>query len=197
MERLKHYSLKLLAAFLAFMLVLSLVSLIVLNSGVLDRFAKHLAISLFNEKLLGRLELQELHLKFPNNVTLINPRIYGPGEKTPALEARTLSLKFNFLTLLQPDIKTLYVRRLTADSLSARVIEEKNGKLNLQTIFTSRDPDSTKAPLEHFFCKNLRINNSNLSYSGNITRGDNVNLSAKEINLELSEFTVKKKLLKI
>ncbi len=196
MERLKHYSLKLLAAFLAFMLVLSLVSLIVLNSGVLDRFAKHLAISLFNEKLLGRLELQELHLKFPNNVTLINPRIYGPGEKTPALEARTLSLKFNFLTLLQPDIKTLYVRRLTADSLSARVIEEKNGKLNLQTIFTSRDPDSTKAPLEHFFCKNLRINNSNLSYSGNITRGDNVNLSAKEINLELSEFTVKKKLLK-
>ena len=196
MERIKHYSLKLLTAFLAFMLVLSVTSLIVLNSGVLDRFAKHLAISLFNEKLLGRLELQELHLKFPNNVTLINPRIYEPGEKTPALEARSLSLQFNFLTLLQPDLKTLYVRRLTADSLRARVIEEKNGKLNLELIFTSRDPDSTKAPLEHFFCKNLRINNSNLSYSRKIIREDNVNLHAKEINLELSEFTVKKKLLK-
>ena len=178
------------------MLVLSFASLIILNSGVLDRFAKHFAISLFNEKLLGRLELQELHLKFPNKVTLINPRIYGPGEKTPALEARSLSLQFNFLTLLQPDIKTLYVRRLTADSLSARVIEEKNGKLNLDLIFTSRDLDSTKAPLEHFFCKTLRINNSNLSYSGKIIRGDNVNIRAKEINLDLSEFTVKKKLLK-
>ncbi len=196
MERIKHYSLKLLTAFLAFMLVLSFASLIVLNSGVLDRFAKNLAISLFNKKLLGRLELQELHLKFPNNVTLINPRIYGPGEKTPALEARSLSLQFNFLTLLQPDIKTLYVRRITADSLNARVIEEKNGKLNLKLIFTSRDPDSTKAPLEHFFCKNLRINNSNLSYSGKIIGGDIVNVHAKEINLELSEFTVKKKLLK-
>ncbi len=178
------------------MLVLSFASLIILNSGVLDRFAKHFAISLFNEKLIGRLELQELHLKFPNKVTLINPRIYGPGEKTPALEARTLTLQFNFLTLLQPDIKTLYVRRLTADSLSARIIEEKNGKLNLDLIFTSRDPDSTKAPLEHFFCKTLRINNSNLSYSGKIIRGDNVNIRAKEINLELSEFTVKKKLIK-
>ncbi len=196
MERIKHYSLKLLTAFLAFLLVLSFASLIVLNSGVLDRFAKHLAISLFNEKLLGRLELQELHLKFPNRVTLINPRIYGPGEKTPAIEARALSMQFNFLTLLQPDIKTLYVRRLTADSLSARVIEEKNGKLNLDVIFTSRDPDSTKAPLKHFFCKNLRINHSNLSYTGKIIRGDNVNISAKEISLELSEFTVKKKLLK-
>ncbi len=196
MERIKHYSLKLLTALLAFMLLLSFASLIVLNSGVLDRFAKNLAIRLFNEKLSGRLELQELHLKFPNNVTLINPRIYAPGEKTPALEARTFSLQFNFLTLLRPDIKTLYVHRLTADSLSARVIEEKNGKLNLDLIFTSRDPDSTKAPLEHFFCKNLRVNNSNLSYSGKIIRGDNVNISAKEINLELSELTVKKKLLK-
>ncbi|MFZ4524732.1 MAG: translocation/assembly module TamB domain-containing protein [Chlorobium sp.] len=196
MERIKHYSLKLLTAFLAFMLVLSFAFLIVLNSGVLDRFAKDLAISLFNEKLFGRLELQELHLKFPNNVILINPRIYGPGENTPALEARSLSLQFNFLTLLQPDIKTLYVRRLTADSLSARVIEEKNGKLNLDLIFSSRNPDSTKSRLEHFFCKKLQINNSNLSYSGKIIREENGNLHAKEINLELSEFTVKKKFLK-
>ncbi len=178
------------------MLVLSFASLIVLNSGVLDRFAKELAIRLFNEKLSGRLELQELHLKFPNNITFINPRIYGLGEKTPALEARSLSLQFNFLTLLQPDIKTLYVHQLTADSLNTRVLEEKNGKLNLELIFTSRDPDPTKASLKYFFCKNLQINNSNLSYSGKIINGDKVNIIAKEINLELSEFTVKKKLLK-
>ncbi|TLU85792.1 MAG: translocation/assembly module TamB [Chlorobium sp.] len=196
MERIKHVSLKLLAAFLAFMLVLSLASLIILNSGVLDHFAKNLAVSLFNEKLFGRLEVQELHLKFPNNVTLVNPRIYGPGEKAPALQARTLALKFNFLTLLQPDIKKLYVRQMTADSLSARVIEQKNGKLNLETIFTSRDPDTTKAPLEHFFCKTLQVKNSTLSYSGKIYRSESVSFEVKNINLDLSKFTVQKKLLK-
>ena len=147
MERIKLNILKVLTAFSAVVLLLLLTSLFVLNSGLLDRLAKEKAIALFNEKLVGHLELQELHLKFPNRVTLIRPRIYGPGDKTPALKAQSVSLKFNFLTLLQPKIKRIYLRHLTADSLSAKVASLKNGKLNLEVIFTSRDPDSTRKNL--------------------------------------------------
>ena len=195
MERLKHYSIRLLTACAACTLLLSLTSLIVLNSGVLDRFAQERVIALFNKKFFGRLELQELHLKFPNRVTLINPRIYAPGEKTAALEAQTLSLKFNILSLLQPDIRKLYIRRLTADRFNARIIEQKNGKLNLDLVFKSRDPDSTKTPLDHFFCKILQVSNSNLSYSRNTLHPGSWPLEVTGINAELSSFTVKKKFL--
>jgi len=192
-ERIKRHILIVLSACSAVVLVLSLTSLIVLNSGLLDRMAKDQAIALFNDKLFGRLELQELHLQFPNKVTLINPRIYGPGDNTPALKATSVSLKFNFLTLLQPKIKRIYLRRLTADSLNARITTQKNGKLNLELIFTSRDPDSTKTQLEHFFCKNLQIKNSRLFYTGG-THSGNLQAGVQHINLELSKFTIKKKL---
>ena len=194
MDRIKRHILKVLVACSAFVLLLSLTALVVLNSGVLDRMAKDQAIALFNEKLFGRLELQELHLQFPNKVTLVNPRVYGPGETTPALQASTVSLKFNFLTLLQPEIKRIYLRRLTADSLKARIVTRKNGKLNLELIFKSRDPDTTKTHLEHFFCKNIRIINSSLSYNGTVSNPGSQPLAVNNINGELSKFTVKKKL---
>ncbi len=196
MERIKLNILKVLTAFSAVVLLLLLTSLFVLNSGLLDRLAKEKAIALFNEKLVGHLELQELHLKFPNRVTLIRPRIYGPGDKTPALKAQSVSLKFNFLTLLQPKIKRIYLRHLTADSLSAKVASLKNGKLNLEVIFTSRDPDSTRNQLEHFYCKNLEINNGDISYSGYSKNGKETALGVKNINLDLSKFTVKKNLVR-
>ena len=196
MERIKRHILRVLAACSAVVLLLSLISLVILNSGVLDSLAKDQAIALFNKKLFGRLELQELHLQFPNKVTLVNPRIYGPDDKTPALKARTVSLKFNFLTLLQPKIKRIYLRQLSADSLNARMTTLKNGKLNLELIFASRDLDSTKTQLEHFFCKNLQISNSTLSYSGDTGNPGNQPVVLNNINGELSKFTVKKKLLK-
>ncbi len=196
MERLKHYSIKLLTACLACALLLSLTSLIVLNSGLLDRFAKERVLALFNEKFYGRLALQELHLQFPNNITLINPRIYAPGETTAALEAERISLKCNMLSLLQPDIRKLYFRRLTAEKLNARIVEESDGKLNLELIFRSRDPDSTKAPLDHFFCKALQVHNSQLSFATKRGRPGNWPTGAKNIDVELSSCTVKKNFLR-
>jgi hypothetical protein len=191
-ERLKHHTLRLLTLLSAIVLLLSIVAMIVLNSGILDRIVKDQAVTLFNEQFFGRLELEELHLKFPNNVTLIKPRIYAPGEKVPALEARSLSLKFNFLTLLQPKIKRLYFRRFNADSLNARIIKEKNGKLNLVLLFESRDPDSTKTQLEYFFSKKLALKNSSITYTDN----KNSPLTLRNINLELSSLTAKKQFLK-
>ncbi len=194
MDRIKRHILKVLVACSAFVLLLSLSSLIVLNSGILDRLAKDQAVALFNGNLYGRLELEELHLQFPNKVTLVNPRIYAPGESVPALQASTVSAKFNFLTLLQPEIKRIYLRRLTADSLRARVVTLKNGKLNLERIFKSRDPDTTKTHLEHFFCKKIRLTNSSLSYDSSIGNPGTQPVVVNSINGELSKFTVKKKL---
>ncbi len=195
MERIKRYTLKLLAAFLACMLLLSAASLVVLNSGALDHLAKDRAISLFEKKFFGRLEVHALNLRFPNNVTLINPRIYALGEKTPALEARTISLRLNFLSLLQPDFKNIYLRRLSIDSLGARIIEQPDGKINLVRIFTSREPDSTKSP-KYFFFKTLQITNSYISFLGKPGHQGNEQLGLKDINLGFSELSVNKKLLK-
>jgi hypothetical protein len=195
-ERIKHYTLRLLTVVSAVTLLLSLSVMIVLNSGLLDLLAKDQIIKLFGEKFFGRIELQELHLKFPNNVLLIHPRIYGIGEKKPALEARSISVKLNILSLLRPGVSSLYLPLLKVDSLNTKIIQQKNGKLNLEHIFTHRDPDSTKTILDHFFCKSMQINNSTISYSGNSTHPDSVQFSIKNIKLELSEFTFKKKLFK-
>ncbi|MBV5302953.1 MAG: translocation/assembly module TamB [Chlorobium sp.] len=196
MERIKHYILRLLTVVSAVTLLLSLSVMIVLNSGLLDLLVKDRIIKLFGEKFFGRVELQELHLKFPNNVLLIHPRIYGIGEKTPALEARSISIKINIFSLLRPDFRSLYLPLLKADYLNTRIIQQKNGKLNLERIFNRRDADSTKTLLDHFFCKSMQINNSTISYSGNSTHPDSGQFSIKNIKLELSEFTFKKKLVK-
>jgi len=195
-ERIKHYTLRLLTVVSAVTLLLSLSMMVVLNSGLLDLLAKKQIIQLFETKFFGRLELQELHLKFPNNVLLIHPRIYGIGEKTPALEARSISLKLNILSLLQPDFRSIYLPMLKADALNSKIIQQKNGKLNLEHIFTRRDPDSTKKTFDHFFCKSMQITNSAISYTGNSNDPDRVTFSIKDIKLELSDFTFKKKLLK-
>lgn len=196
MEKIKHYTIKLLTAFTGFILLLSLVALTVLNSGVLDLLVKKQAVALFNENFVGRLEVKELHLKFPNNVTLINLRIYGPGETVPALEARKVSAKVNFLTFIQPEIKKLYFRRLDADSLNARVIEQDNGKLNLELLFAFRDPKVKQAPLDHFFSKKLHLKNSTITYSGKKSNPNTRQITVNNINLALSSFTVKDKFLK-
>ncbi|MEI8033193.1 MAG: translocation/assembly module TamB domain-containing protein [Chlorobiaceae bacterium] len=196
MERIKLHMLRVLTAISAFVLLLSLIAMIVLNSGVLDTLARNRAVSLFNEKLFGRLELQELHLKFPNTVILVNPRIYGPGEKTAVIEARSISLKFNFLSLLQPEIKRLYLRSLEAEALQAKIVREENGKFNIALAFKSRDPDSTKSALEHFSCRTIEVKNSTISYSANLKGPDSLHLELKGIRMTLSSFSAKKRLLR-
>ncbi len=170
--------------------------MVVLNSGALDQFVKHQAVRLFAEKFFGQLDVQDVTLKFPNNITLVRPRLYSVGEKTAALEAETISLKLNILSLLQPELTALYVRQISADKLNARLIRQHNGKLNLERLFTRRDIDSTKTPFEKFFCKSIIIKNSNLSYVDNSAGQKGIPLNVRQINLELAKFTAKKRLLK-
>ena len=196
MERIKHYTLKLLTIFLALTLALSSLAMIVLNSGVLDQLAKERSIALFNSKFFGRLEIDELHLKFPNKVILTRPRIYGIGEKTPALEARTLSLKINVLSLLQPHFTKLYLTQLTADSVKAHLMQERDEKLNLEHIFARRNPDPKKRRLEYLFCKSVRLTNSELFYSAKLQNQEELQLAISKSNLELTDLHVKKKFVK-
>ncbi|NTV99283.1 MAG: translocation/assembly module TamB, partial [Chlorobiaceae bacterium] len=196
MRRVKHFSTIVLTAFSALLLLLSLASLFILNSGLLDHWAKDRLIALFDKKFYGRLRMEELHLKFPNNVVLVNPRIYGPGEKTPALQARTVSMRFNFLTVLQPEIKRLYLRALDGSAFTANIVQKENGKFNLEEIFKSRDPDTTKLPLEHFFCRKLKLAGGSVTIRSNIRNSGRDVLFSKDIDIELSSFTARKHLLK-
>lgn len=176
--------------------MLSLASLLILNSGILDFWAKNRLTDLFNKEFYGRLEMQELHLKFPNRVVLVNPRIYGPGEKTPALQAKSVSMRFNFLTVLQPEVKRLYLRRLDGNALTVRIVREQNGKINLESIFRSRGPDTTKLPLEHFFCRKLALQGSTLSFRENGRQTAGEAFIAENVALKLSSFTAKEHFLK-
>ncbi len=196
MKRIKHFSIVILTAFSAFLLLLSLASLFLLNSGLLDLWAKERVIGLFNKKFYGSLRIDELHLKFPNNVILVNPSIYGPGDNAPALQAKSVSMRFNFLTVLQPEIKRLFLRQLDANALKLNIIQDDKGKLNLETVFKSRDPDTTKLPLEHFFCRQLKLHGGTVLFRGNGRTPWGQGFLSRDITLGLSSFTARKHLLK-
>ena len=166
MEHLKKHTLQVLAVLLGVLLVLSISAALVLNSGLIDRWAKQQAVELFNNELMGRLELDRVELKFPNRISITEPRIYEEGSAEPALAARRISAKLNFLSLLQPGgLRRLHFTGLWADSLKVRAIERQSGKLNLTLIFTSRNPDSTKSGIEAFSCNRLALRRSAVSYT--------------------------------
>jgi len=192
-EHLKKHTLQVLAVLLGVLLVLSISAALVLNSGLIDRWAKQQAVELFNNELMGRLELDRVELKFPNRISITEPRIYEEGSAEPALAARRISAKLNFLSLLQPGgLRRLHFTGLWADSLKVRAIERQSGKLNLTLIFTSRNPDSTKSGIEAFSCNRLALRRSAVSY----TTLDGKQLAAEGLKIQLSSFSIKKNLLK-
>ncbi|NQU45504.1 MAG: translocation/assembly module TamB [Chlorobium sp.] len=193
MEHLKKHTLQVLAVLSGMLLVFSISAALVLNSGLLNRWAKQQAVELFNNELMGHLELDRVELKFPNRVSITEPRIYEAGSVEPALAARRISAKLNFLLLLQPrGLRNLHFSGLWADSLRVRAIERQSGKLNLALIFTSRNPDSTKSGMEAFSCGRLALRRSAVSY----TPLEGKSLAAEGLRIRLSSFSIKKNLLK-
>jgi hypothetical protein len=190
-EKSKKVFIGFLALLSAGVLLLSIVAAIVLNSGFLDRFAKDLAVKLFNEEFYGHLELQKVKLNFPNKVTILSPRIYEPDEDLPALSADKVTLRFNFLTILKPKIDKLSFRKIKVDSLLINVIERENGKRNIDLIFTSRKPDSTDAPIESFFSKVVTLRNSSLNYSRTLPNETPLALTVQNISLYLNSLRLK------
>jgi len=171
--------------------VVSVIAAIVLNSGMLNRYAHDQIVDLFNDEYFGRLELQDVTLQFPNRVTLLKPSIYEPGAEAPAIAAKRIRLRFNFLMLLQPEIRRLSFRRIAADSLSAAIIEREDGKLNIERIFSSRKPDSSRAPIESFFCKKISVSRGSISLLRKTTGKPPVEYRSENIDLGIADLRIK------
>jgi len=199
-KHLKQLLFRLLAALSALLLILSLSLAVVLNSGVIDNWAREAGMALFNKELQGRLESERVELKFPDRITLVRPRLYEQGERVPALEAGRITARFNVLSLLRPELTSLHFRRLGADSLRVRAIEREGGRLNLEVIFTPREPDSTKRGIEEFSCRRLRLQHASLSYATLENDGKaaapKTAFLASDLDLRLSSFALGEGLLK-
>lgn len=190
MDRVRTYTIRLLAAFSAALLALVLVTAFVINSGTFDKLAKDRIETLFNEEYRGRLSLGEVRLSFPDQVTIISPAVFEENAPVPALSAGKIRAQFNFLSLLKPELTTLSFQELEADHFNGRIVVEGDGKLNLQKIFAKRDPNKPKTvDIETFRCRKISIRNSSLLFAPlNAPRYDFRNLNA-----DISRFLIGKK----
>lgn len=149
----------------AVVIVLCIAAALVLNSGMVDLFAKKQLLSMFNNEYRGHLELKEVKLRFPDEVTLVGPGIFEEGAAKPAARADRLTLKFNFLSLLRPKITLLSFKEVDVDGGQASIAEYPGGQLNLGKIFTRRHPELPLVlDIQKFRARRLKIRNSTVSW---------------------------------
>jgi len=67
--------------------------------------------------------------------------------------------------------------------------------MSLERIFDSRNPDSTRAPLESFFCKKLSLSRGSISWVRYTTGNSPVVYRSEKIDLGITDFRVKDNLL--
>jgi hypothetical protein len=195
-ERIKRFSLGTLVGLSALILVIAVVAAVVINSGALDLLVKNRVVSLFNDEYRGRLELREVRLNFPNRVLIVEPRIFGEGEPEPALAADRIALQFNFLSLLKPKIRSLSFRSMQADGFRARIIERNDGRLNIEELFTPRDPDRPQeVAIEKFRCRLLSVRNGSILYLPRKTGGSGglrQRIDVRNLRLDAGRLLVRK-----
>ena len=149
----------------AFIIVLVIATALLLNSGMVDDFAKKELLSLFNNEYRGRLELREVKLRFPDQVTLVAPGIFEEKAAQPAARADSITLKFNFLSLLRPKITLLSFREVDVDGPRVSIAEYADGQLNIGKIFARRRPEQPEVlAIEKFRARRLKVRNGSLSW---------------------------------
>lgn len=149
----------------AVIIVLVIAASLLLNSGMVDLFARKQFLLLFNREYRGRLELKEVRLRFPDEVTIISPGIYEEGTTVAAARADSISLKFNYLSLLRPKITMLSFREVDVDGFRADVVEHPDGQLNIQNIFTRRHPEEPEVlAIGKFRARRFKLRNGSLSW---------------------------------
>ncbi len=177
------------AAFSAILLMLVLAATFVVNSGALDVVMKQRLEALFNEQYRGRLQLREVHLSFPDHITLVAPAVYEENSNTPALSASRISARFNFFSLLKPKLTTLSFQELDVQRFQGSILTGADGKLNLQRIFAERDPNKPKQfDIEAFRCRKLTVRNTSLLYVAR--NGQRYDL--RDLDAEFTRFLVGK-----
>lgn len=153
------------SAFTAALFTLIVAIALVINSGMFDLWARNRLERLFNEEYRGRLAMKEVSLSFPDRVTLVAPAIYEEGARRPALSAGRISFRFNFLSLLKPRLTTLSFNELVAERFRGEFVEGADGRMNIDRIFTKRDPDKPETmKIENFRCRKASISGSSLLY---------------------------------
>lgn len=149
----------------AIIIVLVIAATLVLNSGMVDLFTKKQLLTLFNKEYRGRLELKEVKLRFPDQVTLVSPGIFEENAAQPAARADSITLKFNFLSLLRPKITLLSFREVDVDGPRVSIAEYPDGQLNIGKIFTRRHPEEPEVlAIEKFRARRLKVRNGSLSW---------------------------------
>ena len=149
----------------AFIIVLVIAAALLLNSGMVDDFAKKELLSLFNKEYRGRLELREVRVRFPDQVTLVAPGIFEEKAAQPAARADSITLKFNFLSLLRPKITLLSFREVDVDGPRVSIAEYADGQLNIGKIFARRRPEQPEVlAIEKFRARRLKVRNGSLSW---------------------------------
>ncbi|MBN1928442.1 MAG: translocation/assembly module TamB domain-containing protein [Chlorobiaceae bacterium] len=165
MEKVKKYSLAVMAIASALVIALIIAAAVVLNSGMVDLFARKQLLELFNNEYRGRLEMKETRVRFPDQITLVGPAIYEENAATPAAGADSIRLKFNFLSLLRPKITLLSFRNVEVNGARIEIIEDANGELNLQKVFLREHPEMPEVlAIEKFRARHFTMNNAALSW---------------------------------
>lgn len=149
----------------AIVIMLVIAAALVLNSGMVDLFAKKQLMALFNNEYRGRLELREVRLRFPDQVTIVGPGIFEEGSTQPAARADSISIRFNFLSLLKPKITLLSFGKVDVDGAQASIEEYPGGQLNIGKIFTRKHPEEPEVlAIGKFRARRLAVRNSALSW---------------------------------
>lgn len=149
----------------AIIVVLVVTAAFILDSGMVDLFAGKQLVQLFNKEYRGRLELKEVRLRFPDQVTIIAPGIFEEGAQKPVFTAESIRLNFNFLSLIRPKISLLSFREVDISGFRGAIVEYPDGKLNIENIFTKRRPDEPeKLSIDKFRARHIRISNASFSW---------------------------------
>jgi hypothetical protein len=164
-DRVKKFSFFVMTAASAVVIVLIMTAALVLNSGMVDEFARKQLLALINEEYRGRLELKEVRVRFPDQVTLVTPGIFEEGVAEPVACAKNITLKFNFLSLLRPKITMLSFSEVEIDEFKGSIVEYPDGKLNINNIFNRRHPEKPEVlAIGKFRAGRLSIRNGALSW---------------------------------
>ncbi|NTU57994.1 MAG: translocation/assembly module TamB [Chlorobiaceae bacterium] len=189
MEKAKKYTLLIMAAVSAAILALVVITAFVLNTGTFDLIARQQILALFNDEYLGRLEMREMQLRFPDKVTIVAPAIYEDGAKEPAVTAQQIRLKFNFLALLKPRITVLSFKDVEVEGFRGRVVQHDNGHLNLESIFSKRHPDRPEVlAIGKFRSRHLSVRKGSLTWVPNNAPA----YELREFSLDMSKVFVAK-----
>jgi len=173
----------------AIVIMLVIAAALVLNSGMVDLFAKQQLLAMFNNEYRGRLELKEVKVRFPDEVTLVGPGIFEEGAAKSATGADSIRLRLNFLSLLKPKITLLSFKEIDVDGGHASITEYPDGQINFGKIFTRRHPELPEVlAIEKFRARRLKIRNSSVSWIP--AKGDAYRL--QNLRLEMSKAFVAK-----